>query len=282
MCYNYIMNEVIEKLKTGAGKAAKKTQASLKKFHASAKKLHRRNMRRLTKWLDPRLEKYRSAPKLPAEATPLTTEVSHSADTTPSSKAPEPETPAPEKSPETPRTAADFLKILQRTPRSVLDYRARQIITMALKLPKTTAAELMTPKSKIVYVRDNEVLGPLTLDRLYRSGFAHFPVIDANEKIIGSVHTTSFNNLEIRETSRVSEILDPGVYYIRSDYNLEQVLAAFLRANCYYFLVVDSFGRIIGILTFSRFISFLFGDTITDDFDRDNDRLAVAKRKLLC
>lgn len=278
MCYNYIMNEVIEKLKTT-------TQRTAKKVHASLKKVHRRTMRGLTKWLDPKLAKYRTSPA-PKLAPPTQPSLPSPQATEPAAKSPEPVLDSKSDSSEiplcTPRTAADFLKILQRTPRSVLDYRARQIITMSLKLPETTATELMTPKSKIVYVRDNEVLGPLTLDRLYRSGFSHFPVIDAKEKIIGSVHTTSFNNLEIRETSRVSEILDPGIYYIRADYNLEQVLAAFLRANCYFFLVVDTFGRIVGMLTFSRFISFLFGDTVTDDFDRDNDRLAVAKRKDLC
>lgn len=272
MCYNYNMNEVIKKLKTTTQKTARHVHTSLKKFH-------RYTMRHLTKWLDPRLERYRTAKlqsSLPANTQP--------APETPKAPTATTESDAQKTEPalQTPRTSADFLKIIQHTPRSVLDYRSRQIITMALKLPEVTAAELMTPKSKIVYVRDNEMLGPLTLDRLYRSGFSHFPVINATEKIIGSVHTTSFNNLEVRETSRVSEILDPGIYFIRSDYNLEQVLAAFLRANCYFFLVVDNFGRIVGMLTFARFISFLFGDKITDDFSYDNDRLAVAKRKDLC
>lgn len=256
------------------------------KIHLGLRKFHRGNMRRFTKWADPHLEKYRITKKIPEdiakssalEATePVITDVII-------------EKSSPEQDPNkttvptqselcAPRSQSDFLKILQMTPREVLDYRARQIITMAFQLPKTHASDLMVPKSKITYVHDDEVLGPLTLDRLYKTGFDHFPVVDKKENVIGTIHTTSFNNLEIKETSVVREILDPGIYYIRSDYTLEQVLAAFLRVNCYFFLVVDHYGRTVGMLTFARLISFLFGDTITDHFQQDNDRLAVAKRR---
>ncbi len=263
---------------------------SLKRFfhkiHLELRKFHRGNMRRFTKWADPRLEKYRIAkkssenitePPKPEANEPIITDViieksSPEQNPNKNSASVKPELCAPQ-------SQADFLKVLQITPREVLDYRARQIITMAFQLPKTHASDLMVPKSKITYVHDDEVLGPLTLDHLYKTGFDHFPVVDKKETVIGTIHTTSFNNLEIKETSVVRDILDPGIYYIRSDYTLEQVLAAFLRVNCYFFLVVDHYGRTIGMLTFARLISFLFGDTITDHFQQDNDRLAVAKRR---
>lgn len=245
-------------------------------------KFHRGNMRRLTKWVDPRLEKYRIHKK----TTPDTTTKTSPAETNPtiitsviSEKSSPEQSPTIEAENCIPQTQAEFLKLLQHTSRDVLDYRARQIITMAFELPKTHARDLMVPEAKITYVHDDEVLGPLTLDRLYKTGFDHFPVVDRKDHVIGTIHTTSFNNLEIKETSVVREILDPGIYYIRGDYTLEQVLAAFLRVNCYFFLVVDGFGRVIGMLTFARLISFLFGDTITDHFSSDNDRLAVAKRR---
>lgn len=302
------MSEAMKNLKTGAlrfvkslgrgvktvvlavGRGIALFMRSLKRFfhkiHLELRKFHRSNMRRFTKWADPRLEKYRIAKKTPdnitepskPEATePIITDViieksSPEQNPNKNSASAKPELCAPQ-------SQADFLKVLQMTPREVLDYRARQIITMAFQLPKTHASDLMVPKSKITYVHDDEVLGPLTLDRLYKTGFDHFPVVDKKETVIGTIHTTSFNNLEIKETSVVRDILDPGIYYIRSDYTLEQVLAAFLRVNCYFFLVVDHYGRTIGMLTFARLISFLFGDTITDHFQQDNDRLAVAKRR---
>lgn len=227
-------------------------------------------MRGFTHWIDPKLKKYRTpdnnkhTPAKTAEITEVKTE-------------PKNHTPAPEDY--TPGSTADFLALLKRTPRSVLSSRERHVIATIINFPTVKVSEIMLPKSAITYVQADEVLGPLTLDRLYRSGFQHFPVLDKNRRIIGLVHTTSFNNLEIKETRRVADILDPKICYVREDYTLNQALAAFLRTNSYFFLVIDHYERIVGILTYEMIVDYLLGETPTDNFDHDSDRLAVAKRK---
>jgi len=180
----------------------------------------------------------------------------------------------------TPTTIEEFLAIMKRTPRSVLDRRERHVIATIMNFPNVKVSEIMLPPSAITYVNDDEVLGPLTLDRLYKSGYQHFPVIDERHRIIGLIHTTALNSLEIKQTSHAREILDPKVYYLREDYTLNQALAAFLRTNCYFFLVIDRFERIVGMLTYQMLIDYLLGETPSDKFDRDSDRLAVAKRKV--
>lgn len=249
------------------------------------KKFFRNFWRSFTIWIDPKLEKYRArrAKKLaPASANltpvknPDLTEVkSESKNLTLAS-----EKLAPEDQVYTPTSTADFLALLKRTPRSVISQRERHVIATIMNFPTTLVSELMLPPSAITYVKEEEVLGPLVLDRLYRSGFQHFPVIDQERKIIGLIHTTALNSLEIKQTSRAREILDPKVYYLREDYTLNQALAAFLRTNCYFFLVIDRFERIVGMLTYEMIVDYLLGETPTDNFDRDSDRLAVAKRRL--
>lgn len=179
----------------------------------------------------------------------------------------------------TPESTAEFLTLLKRTPRSVLSSRERHVIATIMNFPTVKVSELMLPKSAITYVHADEVLGPLTLDRLYRSGFQHFPVLNKQRQIIGLVHTTSFNNLEIKETRRVEDILDPKICYVRENYTLNQALAAFLRTNSYFFLVIDHYERIVGMITYQMLVDYLLGETPSDNFDRDSDRLAVAKRK---
>lgn len=179
-----------------------------------------------------------------------------------------------------PQTTTEFLDLMRRTPRTVLSQRERHVIATIMSFPETRVSEIMSPQSAITYVQSTEVLGPLTLDRLYRSGFQHFPVLNSDHQIIGVIHTTALNSLEIREASRALDIIDPKIYYLREDYTLNQALAAFLRTNCYFFLVIDRFERIVGILTYETLIDYLLGETPSDNFDRDHDRLAVAKRKL--
>ena len=188
--------------------------------------------------------------------------------------------PQSDNKPKVPQTIAEFITMVKQTPRSVLSSRERHVIATIMNFPNVKVSDIMLPQSAITYVRDDEVLGPLTLDRLYRSGFQHFPVLNYDRKIIGLIHTTALNNLEIKETSKAIDLLDPKVYYLREDYTLNQALAAFLRTNCYFFLVIDHYERIIGMLTYQMIVDYLLGETPTDDFDRDNDRLAVAKRKI--
>lgn len=245
-----------------------------KNLAKTLRKFKKRSLTKFTKWIDPKLAPYRKA------AAPTKT---------PSAGAKAPAN-VPESSPKTtpatsepalraPQTVEEFFEILKQTPRSVLSQRERHVIAAIMKFPEVRVSDLMLPESAITYVRATEILGPLTLDRLYRSGFQHFPVIDHNHKIIGLVHTTALNSLEIKQTSRAHEILDPKVYYLRDDYTLNQALAAFLRTNCYFFLVIDKYERIIGMLTYQMLVDYLVGETPSDNFTRDSDRLAVAKRR---
>lgn len=241
--------------------------------------------RSFTAWIDPKLEKYRArrAKKLTPPAKNLTpaknptlTEVKYE----PENHAPATPESTPVSQDYTPSSIEDFLALLKRTPRSVISQRERHVIATIMNFPNTKVSELMLPPSAITYVKEDEVLGPLVLDQLYRSGFQHFPVIDQNRQIIGLIHTTALNSLETKQTSRAREILDSKVYYLREDYTLNQALAAFLRTNCYFFLVIDRFERIVGMLTYEMIVDYLLGETPTDNFDRDSDRLAVAKRRL--
>lgn len=279
----------MERQKNTSGSFLETTKTTLLKFWRRLRRvLHETKVTFLAsfaKWVDPKLEKYRipAARKLtpaPEKHTPTKipeiTEVDSSAkNLTPTNI----QLTSSEK-PYTPQSIEDFLDVMKRTPRSVLDRRERHVIATIMNFPNVKVSEIMLPPSAITYVNDDEVLGPLTLDRLYKSGFQHFPVIDGRHRIIGLIHTTALNSLEIKQTSHAREILDPKVYYLREDYTLNQALAAFLRTNCYFFIIVDRYERIVGMLTYQMLIDYLLGETPSDKFDRDSDRLAVAKRKL--
>ncbi len=207
-------------------------------------------MRKLTNFLDPRLEKYRKKPSEPT---------------------------APKKLP-APTSKEELLDLLKRCPDSVLNSSERLKIASAMTFRTTKVEDVMLEKPAITFVRETDFMGPLTLDKLYRSGFKHFPVLDAKGSLVGVLHTTSLNSLKIKETDRAFKYLDPNIYYVRSDYSLEKALAAFLRTNSYFFIVIDKSNELVGLLTIEMLIRFLLGKTPTDKFDRDGNRLAVAVR----
>ena len=208
----------------------------------------RRVMRRLVRFLDPRLEKYRE----PAE--PTTPEIFM------------------------PESLADLFWLLKKTPKSVLSDEERELIIAAMTFNERRVRDVMLPKAEMIFVKAEEVLGPLVLDKLYKSGQSHFSVKDKNGKIIGLLHTELLNSLEIKETDTAEKYLDPEIYYMREDYTLDMAMAAFLRTNCYFFLVINRAGVVTGLMSFEELVKLLLGYIPKDTFTGDGDLMKVKER----
>ena len=177
-----------------------------------------------------------------------------------------------------PQTAEELVQVLSLVPKKVLSTRERNIIAAAMSFTSRPVADLMLPKSEITFVHENDFLGPLALDKLYKSGYSHFPVLSTGGSVVGMLHTESLNSLEIRDTDRAKKYVDPHIFYMRDDYSLEQAFAAFLRTNCFFFLVVNKHAEIVGLFTYKMLAEYILGRVPKDDFDRDQDITAVARR----
>lgn len=209
-------------------------------------------MTKFTKWVDKFLERFREPP--------------------------EPE----ERPPYVPESLEDFIGVMQRTPQEFLNGKQRAIIAACMSFGDRKVADIMMPRSEVTFVYEHDFLGPLMLDKLYQSGSSHFPVLSSDgHQIIGLIHTDALNSLEVKNTDRATKYLDKKVYYLRSDYTLEQAMAAFLRTNCFFFLVIDRAGQLVGLLTYKMLVAYLLGYTPKDDFDDDTSIAAVMKREIL-
>lgn len=202
-----------------------------------------------TKWVDGKLEKYRE-PEEPVEVPPYV-----------------------------PETLEDFIGVMQRAPQSVLSGKERALIAACMSFSERRVSEIMMPRGEITFVYEHDFLGPLMLDKLYKSGSSHFPVLSSDgHQIIGVIHTDQLNSLEIKNTDRATKYLDKKVYYLRGDYTLEQAMAAFLRTNCFFFIVIDAQGQLIGLLTYKMLVAYLLGYLPHDEFSDDSSISAVMKR----
>ena len=189
------------------------------------KSLINKLMKKFVRWLDPKLDRFRSA------------------------KAPAP--------PYTPKTVADFIGVMKRTPKEVINDNQRNIIAAAMSFKDRKVKEIMLPKDQMTFVYENDYLGPVMLDKLYKSGFEHFPVLDKQKHIVGVIHTESLNSLEIRKTDKASKYLDKNVFYLREDYTLDQALAAFMRTNSFIFMVINKSEELVGLMSFEMMMKFL-------------------------
>lgn len=186
-------------------------------------------MRKFVSWLDPKLERFRvkKPPVKPKKYTPASIE--------------------------------DFIDVLRRTPKSILSDIDRSRIAAIMSFEEREVSDLMVTKDKMVFVESKEILGPLVLDKLYKSGFTNFPVVDAKGKVKGVIHTEALNTLEIKKTDRADKYIDKNFNYLHADDSLQFAIEEIERTNSYYFLVLDSSNSLVGFFTIQMLLDYLLG-----------------------
>ncbi len=158
----------------------------------------------------------------------------------------------------TPETLEDFIDLLRRTPKNILSTNDREKISAIMSFEARKVDDIMVPKSDMVFVYEKDFLGPLTLDRLYKSGSIHFPVVDKNDHVLGVIHTEALNTLEIKKTDRAEKYLDKNVKYLHASDSLEFAVSEMKHTNCFYFLVLNSNEELAGFFTFEMLFDYLF------------------------
>ena len=109
----------------------------------------------------------------------------------------------------------------------------------------------------MIFVNSKEILGPLVLDKLYKSGFTNFPVVDNHDKVLGIIHTEALNALEIKNTDRASKYIDHNVNYLHASDSLQFAVEEIERTNSYYFLVLDEQESLVGFFTTQMLLDYL-------------------------
>jgi CBS domain containing-hemolysin-like protein len=153
----------------------------------------------------------------------------------------------------------DFIGVLQRTPKSILNNVGRSRIAAVMSFDERVVGDIMVAKKDMVFVNEKDFLGPLMLDKLYKSGFYNFPVVDNGGKVKGVIHTEALNALEIKKTDRAGKYMDGNVVYLHEGDSLKKAVEEIERTNAYYFLVLDKDEGLAGFFTVQMLLDYLLG-----------------------
>ena len=205
-------------------------------------------MRSFVAWLDPKLERFRP--------------------------------PKQKKPPYTPKSSKALIELLKRTPESILSATQRTAIASAMSYQDIPVSQIMAKTEHVVTLHEDDILGALTLDRLYKTGLNTFPVLDQNERVCGILRTDSIDTMRVVEQeTKLADCIDRNVCFVRADYSLDMLLSAFLRTNNNFCIVIDHTGEICGYVSLAMFILRFFGSDIIDNFELDADKNAVLARR---
>jgi len=161
----------------------------------------------------------------------------------------------------------------------VLSKDEKDLLSNALNFQQKPVSKVMTPKSAIHSIDKKELLGPLVLDDLHKTGHSRFPVINRDiDHVVGMLYVQDLLSLDTKRSVTAEKAMESRVFYINQDQTLEHALAGFLRTHHHLFIVVNEFQETVGILSLEDVIEALIGRKINDEFDTHEDLREVAKR----
>lgn len=175
------------------------------------------------------------------------------------------------------------LRSIIRTSPGILSETDTLLINGALKFSDKTVDDIMTPLESIESVDSKELLGPIVLSDLHKTGHRRFPVTKGDiNQIVGVLY---INELLVADSSqksqKVSEAMEKTFGYVHQTYSLSQALEASLATNSSLLIVINSARETVGLITIEDILGSLFGKNLYIDvtFDKHSDLAAVAKRK---
>lgn len=140
----------------------------------------------------------------------------------------------------------------------------QHLMSKSLQFDSVTVAEVMTPKERTVFVDSKELLGPLVLDDLHKTGHSFFPVMSkGSDKVAGILRIGELVTLDSKRSLTVEKAMSPHLEYIQSDQSLRAALRILLSTH-QQLLVVRSerHDEMVGIITLYDCLVALFGSSL--------------------
>lgn len=175
------------------------------------------------------------------------------------------------------RSPRELASLVRNSARSgALDATTATLVEGSLRFGALTAAELMTPRSKVVSLQADDTVADLAAVAI-ATGFSRFPVVDGDlDATVGIVHVKQVFAVAVadRAVTPVTTVAQP-VAVVPSTLDGDAVMEE-IRANSQQAaLVVDEYGGTAGLVTLEDLIEEIVGDVRDEHDDATPDVVAA-------
>ena len=154
----------------------------------------------------------------------------------------------------------ELLDLIETANHAVLGEGDKKLLMATASFHSRRVSDIMTPREDIVSVHGRELLGPLVLDDLHKSGHSCFPVVQGDiDTVIGVLDISNLVTLEVKRSVSAAKAMTPKVLYIRGDETLSAALDTLVRAKSHLLIVVDKDGKTAGLVSLGDIIAAMTG-----------------------
>ena len=154
--------------------------------------------------------------------------------------------------------------ILTGSKEGVLEEKEKEYILNIFEFNDKTAYKIMTPKSKVTAIYDNDSLQEL-ITKMKSSSFTRFPVLNQNDKVIGFINVKDFIYLyQTNKELTVKDLIRPVLTFKRTE-KIDDIFRIMQERHETFSVITDK-NEFIGILTMEDAIEEIVGN-IEDEYN---------------
>jgi CBS domain containing-hemolysin-like protein len=166
------------------------------------------------------------------------------------------------------RSSTELASLISRSADvGTLDPDTAELMERSVEFGTRTAGEIMTPRVRTRSLEENDrALAVIELAR--ETGHSRFPVLDAEDVVVGTVHVKNAVALPVHEraTTKVKHLMAKPIV-VPDSLRLDPLLALLRKESFQLAVVLDEYGGQAGIVTLEDVIEEIVGD-IADEHDR--------------
>jgi CBS domain containing-hemolysin-like protein len=171
------------------------------------------------------------------------------------------------------RSSTELASLIARSASvGTLDPETAELMERSVEFGSRTAGEIMTPRVRTLSLEENDrALQVIELAR--ETGHSRFPVLDAEDTVVGTVHVKNAVALPVHEraTTRVKHLMVKPIV-VPDTLRLDPLLTLLRKDGFQLAVVLDEYGGHAGIVTLEDVIEEIVGD-ISDEHDRLGDQV---------
>jgi CBS domain containing-hemolysin-like protein len=175
------------------------------------------------------------------------------------------------------RSSTELASLIQRSAdQGTLDQDTAELMERSVEFGTRTAGEIMTPRVRTTMIEEGDRAAAV-IEAARKTGFSRFPVLDADDQVIGTVHVKHAVALPVNEraTTRVKHIMARPIV-VPDSLRLDPLLALLRDDGFQMAVVLDEYGGHAGIVTLEDVVEEIVGD-ISDEHDRLGSRARLRR-----